>query len=188
MFAFRVAGEEEEVSWVLQGQRRLYVGDDGDLRDLVDTATTLGSGAGQHHPADEVGRLQCYDLSDTATEREPEQVDLLEPQRADEGDGVAPHLIDLMWYRGAGRTDSAVVEGDHPVVSGDAVDDPWIPVVENCGQVVQEDHGNVRAGAEFAIGKWHSSDVDGAGGCVFPLHFCGPSFVVWCFGCEFGSG
>jgi hypothetical protein len=39
--------------------------------------------------------------------------------------------------------DTAIVEGDDAVMSGDAVDDAWVPVVEDRGQVVQEHHRNV---------------------------------------------
>jgi hypothetical protein len=37
------------------------------------------------------------------------------------------------------RADAAVVEGDHPTVRSDAVDDPGIPVVQDRRQVVEED-------------------------------------------------
>ena len=49
--------------------------------------------------------------------------------------------------------DTAVVEGDHAMVRGDAVDDPRIPVVEDRGEVVQEDHRHVGAGTELAVGE-----------------------------------
>ena len=42
----------------------------------------------------------------------------------------------------ASSADPAIVEGDDTVVRGDTVDDAWVPVVEDRGQVVQEHHRN----------------------------------------------
>ena len=70
------------------------------------------------------------DLGDHAAQREPEKVDLLEAERPDERDGVVRHGLDRVGHRAGGGADASVVEGDHAVLRGDAVDDAWVPVVE----------------------------------------------------------
>src|SRR5512132_3341456 len=116
------AGEEQVVPGVLQGEGRLEVGDAGDLEDLVDAFAAAWAGAGEDHPPNEVGGLQGDHLGDPATEREPEQADLLEADSADERDGVAAHVLDGVRDQAARRADAAVVEGDDPMMGSDAVD------------------------------------------------------------------
>jgi hypothetical protein len=59
-----------------------------------------------------------------------------------------------------------VVERDDPVLCGNAVDDPRVPVVQHRGQVGEEDHRAVGLRAERAVGEIHSTGGDGAGRCV----------------------
>ena len=73
-------------------------------------------------------------------EGEPEDVDLLEPERTDESDGVVRHRLDGVGHLAGGGADTAVVEGDDAVPRGDAVDDAWVPVVEVRREVREEDH------------------------------------------------
>ena len=65
-----------------------------------------------------------------------------------------------------GGADAAVVEGDDPVLGGDAVDDPRVPVVEDRGQVGEEDHRHAGRRAELAVGEVDAPGGDGAGRCV----------------------
>ena len=89
-----------------------------------------GPGAGEDQLADQLRLVPGDHLGDHAAHREAEQVDLVETERADERDGVLGHRLDGV-RRLAGRgTDAAVVEGDHLVLGGDAVDDPRVPVVQ----------------------------------------------------------
>ena len=119
-----------------------------------------GSGAGEDELAHELRLLLRDHLRDEAAEREAEEIDLIEPQRADEGDGVPRHRGNGRGRRPLRSADAAVVEGDHPVVGGDAVDDPRIPVVQDRTQVVQEDHRHARVRPEPAVGESRSADVD----------------------------
>src|SRR5439155_20401440 len=105
---------------------------------------------------------------DTAAEGEPEEIDLLEAERADEGDGVSRHLLDRVRDRSARRADPAVVEGDHPTLRGDAVDDSRVPVVEDRGQVVQEDEWDAAVWTELPVGEPHAAGVDGVRRRVLP--------------------
>ncbi len=60
-------------------------------------------------------------------------------------------------HRAGGSADAPVVEGDDPTPGGDAVDDPGVPVVQDRGEVRDEDHRRTRVGTELAIGIGHSS-------------------------------
>ena len=53
-----------------------------------------------------------------------------------------------------------VVEGDDPMPRGDAVHDSGVPVVQDCGQVGEEDHRNRRARTELTVGELHAAGVD----------------------------
>jgi hypothetical protein len=49
-------------------------------------------------------------------------------------------------------------------VSGsDAVDDPGVPVVQDSGQVMQEDHGHAGIRTELSVRKSRSADIDRPG-------------------------
>jgi hypothetical protein len=83
------------------------------------------------------GVALLYDLRDEASEREADEVNLIELQRLHERDGVAGHPCDRVRRRAFGRTDTAVVERDDVALGRDAVDDPRVPVVHHGGPVVQ---------------------------------------------------
>src|SRR5262249_31521042 len=89
---------------------------------------------------------------------EPEKVDLVESQCADERDGVLCHCLDRVRCLAFGGADSAIVEGDHAVLRGDAVDDPGVPIVEVSGQVIEEDHRYVGTYAQLAVDESSSAD------------------------------
>ena len=50
------------------------------------------------------------------------------------------------------------------VLRGDAVDNPWIPVVEVRREVREKDHRGAGLGAEFSVGEVHAASGDHAGG------------------------
>ena len=81
-------------------------------------------------------------------------------------DRVPRHGLDGV--RGlAGRpTDSAVVEGDHVVPGGDAVHDSRVPVVQDGGEVGEQDHRDAASRAQFAVGEVDAAGRDRAGGGV----------------------
>ena len=66
------------------------------------------------------------------------------------------HCLDRVGHRAAGGADASVVEGDHVVLRGDAVDDAWVPVVEVRGEVREEDHRGARLRAELSVGEVHA--------------------------------
>src|SRR5206468_8010223 len=67
---------------------------DGDRRDNVDALAAGRPGAGEHELAHELRLVLRDHLRDEAAQREAEQVDLIEAQRADDADGVARHRGD----------------------------------------------------------------------------------------------
>ena len=156
-------GEEEELLRVLQGEQPsqgVEVREPGDLRD-PDAAG--GAGAGEDDLADELRLVGGDQLGDHAAHREAEEVDLLEPQRPDEGDRVVRHRVDRVGGGAARGADAPVVEGDDPVLRGDAVDDSGVPVVQDGGQVGEEDHRDAGRRAELAVGEVDAVDRDRAG-------------------------
>jgi hypothetical protein len=124
-------GEEEILLRILEGQIPLEHVHDRDLGDLIDANTAGRACAGEDHLPHELRFQLRDDLGNHAAERESEQVDLLESQRADEGDGVACHGRDRVGCRAAGGADPAVVEDDHAVLRGDTVHHAWIPIVQH---------------------------------------------------------
>jgi hypothetical protein len=80
--------------------------------------------------------------------------------------------------RAGGGADAAVVEGDDSVFRGDAVDDPRVPVVQDRGQMVQEDHRDAGLRAELAVGEPRPADVDGRGRRVLVGGDHGDSFFA----------
>jgi len=149
---------------IAQGERGFDVRGGRDPVDLLDAATAGGTRAGKNDPADELGPLEGDHLRDSPAEREAEEVDLVVAEGADEGDGVGGHLVDGVRHRSARRADAAVVERDHLSLGGDAVDDPRVPVVQDGGEVVQEDERHAGARAELAVGEQRSAGGDRAGG------------------------
>ena len=139
---------------------------------LRDPVTAGGTGAGEDDLADELRFVRGDQLGDHAAHREAEEVDLLETQRADEGDRVLRHRLDRVGRGTARRADPPVVEGDDPVLRGDAVDDSGIPVVQDGGQVGEEDHRDTGRRAELAVGEVDTADRDRAGrrGCLRRHH------------------
>src|SRR5207237_6879430 len=93
---------------------------------------------------------------------EPVKIDLVEAEGADERDGVVGHRLDRVGGLAAGGTDAAVVEGDDPVLCGDAVDHPRVPVVEVACQVHEEDDRDTGLRAELAVGEIDTTSGDDA--------------------------
>ena len=156
-------GEEEVLLRVRQGEQPSEGVEVRDPGDAGDALAAGGTGAGEDDPADELRFVGGDQLGDHAAHREPEEVDLLEAEGPDERDGVLRHRLDG-GGRGAGRgADAPVVEDDDPVLGGDAVDDPGIPVVQDGGEVGEEDHGDAGGRADPAVGEVDAADGDRAG-------------------------
>ncbi len=188
-------GEEEELLRVLEREQSP---DGVEMREpghVLDALATGGPRARDDHLADELRFVLSDHLGDHAAHGEAEEVDLVETQRPDEGDGVLGHRLDGVRRRAGGRADAPVVERDDPVLRGDAVDDPRVPVVEDRGQVGEEDDRDTGLRAELAVGEIHATGGDGAGRCVlerrdhlascllFVLHghsFCGRDSCECC--------
>src|SRR5207237_4614829 len=119
-------GEEEERLRVLQGERRSYDVEVRDGGNLVDALAAGRTRASENQLADEPGFLQRDGLGNHAAQGKGENVDLVEAERPDERDGVLGHRFDRVGDRAAGGADAAVVERDHAVLLGDAVDDPRV--------------------------------------------------------------
>jgi hypothetical protein len=164
----RSAGEEEKLLGVLAGQQSASGVEVGDSGHLLDAFAARGAGSSDDHLAHEPRLLLPDHLGDHAAHGEPEQVDLIEAEGADEGDGVARHLLDRLRSGSAGGTDTPVIEGDDPMFGGDAVHDSGVPVVQDRGQMGEEDHRYPAARTELSVGELHAAGVDGVGRRVPP--------------------
>ena len=175
----RRPGEEEELLGVLAGEQSSRGVEVGDAGHLVDAFAPRRASSGEDHLAHELRLLLGDHLGDHAAHGEPEQVDLIQAEGTDEGDGVAGHLLDGRRRGPAGGTDTSVVEGDDPMLGGDAVHDSGVPVVQDGGQVGEEDHRHAGGWAELSVGEGHAAGVDGLGGCVVPRRVTAAPWGAW---------
>src|SRR6266498_5451618 len=151
-------GEEEIILRVFEGQITLENVNDRYLGNLVDAHTAGRAGTSENHLPHEL-RLQLHDdLGNHAAKRESKQVHLFKSQRPDEGDGVSRHGLDRVGRRAPRGAYPAVVEDDHAALRGDAIHNAWVPIVQHCSQVIQEDHRHAGRGAEFAVGETDITD------------------------------
>jgi hypothetical protein len=127
------------------------------------------AGSGEDHLAHQLRVLLRNHLGDHAAHGEPEEVDLIEAEGANEGDGVPGHLLDSRRRGPAGGTDTSIVESDDPMLGGDAVHNSGVPVVQDRGQVGEEDHRHTSPRAELTVGELHAAGVDGVRRRVLPL-------------------
>ncbi len=59
---------------------------------------------------------------------------------------VARHLVDGDRGRSAGQADPAIIDGDHVMGAGKAIDDAWVEIIQHRAPVVQQ-HQRHTAGA-----------------------------------------
>jgi hypothetical protein len=131
----RVVVEEHQI---LRPGHRVRGGGQHGRGQVADVLATFGGGAGQHETAHEGRFVQGQDLGDEPTERVAEQVDLRQPERADEVDDVRRGLGDVVAWR-AGRTaHPGVVDGDDFAAFGERVEQRRIPVVEVAPETLQQ--------------------------------------------------
>src|SRR3984893_16205015 len=104
-------------------------------------------------PANEIGRLHSDFLHDHAANREAKQVNLLQAQRPDEGDGVSAHLLERGRDLAGAVGDAGVVEQARLPVASQAIRHRRVPVVHGAQVVLVEDDGDAVGFAKAAIGK-----------------------------------
>src|SRR4051794_12912085 len=87
-----------------------------------------------------------------------------EPERVDEAQDVAGHVLDVVGHETGRGADAAVVEQDDLAVRGETVDQRGVPVVQVAAEVLQA-HQRWRvapAVAEAAIDERRAADLDRA--------------------------
>src|SRR5712675_2823130 len=104
-------------------------------------------------PANEIGRLQSDFLHDQAADREAKQVNLLQAQRLDKGDGVSAHLLERRRDLAGAAGDARVVEQDHFTVASEAIRHRRVPIIHGANVVLVEDDRHTAGFAESAIGE-----------------------------------
>src|ERR1700735_3050562 len=102
-------------------------------------------------PANEIGRLQSDFLRDHAADREAKYVNLLQPQRLDEGDGVSAHPLERRRDLTGAAGDARVVEQDHFTVASEAIRHSRVPIIHGADVVLVEDDRHTAGLAEAAI-------------------------------------
>ena len=128
----------------------------------VQVRAALRCRAGEHEATDQSRAQEHELLGDVAAEREPEQVDLLDPEGVDEGERVASHRGDVLRDDAGGTANTAVVEEDHLSILRQAVDERWVPAVEVPPEMLE--HHQRRGGrlriAEAAVDERYVSDLE----------------------------
>ena len=113
---------------------------------------------------DALGVLEHQPLGDDAAHRVAEQVEALQPEGVEGGDGIGDELVERVARRiaGVGRVAVAtVVPRHHPTVGGEVVDDVG-PVDAATGEPVDEDQRGRVTPASVIDGQRDGSGVDGA--------------------------
>src|ERR1700736_1848052 len=110
--------------------------------------------------ANEIGRLQHDFLRDHAADREAKDVNLLQAQRLDEGDGVSAHPLERRRDLAGAAGDACVVEQDHLTVASEAIRHRRVPVIHGADVVLVEDERHAASLAESAIGEADSLGLD----------------------------
>src|ERR1700691_4609952 len=111
-------------------------------------------------PANEMGRLQHDFLRDYAADREAKYVNLLQPQRLDEGDAVCAHPFELRRDLAGAAGDARVVEQDHLTVASEAIRHRRVPIIHGADVVLVEDDRHTAGLAESAIGEADSVSLN----------------------------
>ena len=132
-------GREKQVEfWVPQRQKAFDHQRPGHRPHLVDTFAARRPRAGQNELSHQVRCFQRDVLRHKSAERKAEQIDLLEAERADQGNRIPRHFIDRHRRCSARRTDTPVIGRDHAMLAGEAVDNPRIEIVENRTPMVEK--------------------------------------------------
>ena len=155
--------EEQEVLGVLALLGRLLSGPLEGGAGGCGTSGAGGRGGGQDDPADAVGVLLGDDLGDDAAQGVAEQVDRVQAEGVQEGDGVGGHRLEGVGGGPAGAADAAQVDQDDAPLGREAVDHGGVPVVQHRGDVVQEYQRNALGRADLAVGERGPGDVHGLG-------------------------
>ena len=154
------SSEEEKFLGILEGGVRVERVEVGQFR-YVDDAFASGGSRPREDDFRTVLALVVRSLARQFAEGEPQKVDPVESQCADERHSVLCHCLDGVRRFALGTADAAIVEGDYAMFRRDAVDDPGVPVVEVRGQVIQEDHRY--AGIDTQLPVDESGPADGNG-------------------------
>ena len=104
-------------------------------------------------PPNEIGRLQSDFLHDQAADREAKEVNLLQAQCLDEGDGVSAHLFERRRDLAGAAGDARVVEQDHLPVASQAIRHRWVPIIHGADVVLVKDERHAVGFAKAAIGE-----------------------------------
>jgi hypothetical protein len=96
-----------------------------------------------------------------------QEIDSCQPDGVDEGLGVAGCLLDRVWSRSGGGSNSSVVEEDDLTIGGQCVGNRRVVVVEVAHEVLKEDDRHSTFGSESTMRESSALDLDEFGrGCV----------------------
>src|SRR6202171_4158791 len=123
-------------------------------------AAAARTGADQHQAPDQLRGLQRDLLGDEAADREAEDINLLESQRLDEGDGVSTHLLERGRHLPARAGNARIVEQNHLSRRREAFGHRRIPIVDRPGEVLVENERHAARFAEATIGEADAVGLD----------------------------
>ena len=151
-------GEEQVVLRIAESDGTFDHVQVGQWRDLFDALAASGPGSGEDDLADKLGVFRCDDLGHESAHREPEQINLLEPERLNERDCVVGHLGDRTRGRSLRCADASVIEGNHSVLGGEAIHDRGSQLSNTAARWLRKMIG-VPVRGPRSRDEWHALDV-----------------------------
>jgi len=109
----------------------------------------------QDEATHQLGAVQRQVLSDIATQREAEQIDLPQLEGVEEVKSVLRHSSHVVGDFPTGEANARIIESDHRAILRKPIEEGRIPVVHRATEVLQKDQRGCRWVSETPIGKAH---------------------------------
>src|SRR6266568_9360795 len=107
----------------------------------------------QDEATHKLGAAQRDVLSDIATQREAEQIDLRQMECVDEVKSVMSHSSNGIGYFTSGESNPRIIEGDHRAIFGKTIEEGRIPIVHRATEVLEKYQRGSRWFSETPVGK-----------------------------------
>src|SRR5712692_11810024 len=109
----------------------------------------------QDEATNKLGVAQRQVLSDIATQREAEQIDLPQLEGVEEVKSVLRHSSNVVGDFPTGEANARIIESDHRAILRKPIEEGRVPVVHRATEVLEKDQRGSRWVSETPIGKAH---------------------------------